>query len=250
MELKEVNNYPGTEIIRVAERRDLVLRNMIESAIAVHERGWLTGRPGRRPWTLSRTKRCISAVLAALIVLLTLPLLLLIAIAIKLSSPGPVFFIQQRTGFYGRRFSMVKFRTMVVDAEALKDSLRHLNKHAADSVDFKIDKDPRITFVGRFLRRTSLDELPNLFNVIMGQMRLVGPRPTSFHAKTYRADHLSRLSIYPGITGLWQVSGRSDVDFDDRVVLDMAYINQQSPWLDLRIMFMTLFKVLNGQGAS
>ncbi len=250
MELKEADNYLNAESIRLAERRDTVLREMIESAIAVHERGWLSGRSGRRPWTLSRTKRYISAVLALLILLMLLPALLLIAIAIKLTSPGPVFFVQQRTGFHGRRFSMIKFRTMVVNAEALKDSVRHLNKHGADSVDFKIDKDPRITSVGFFLRRTSLDELPNLFNVVMGQMRLVGPRPTSFHAKTYREHHLSRLSIYPGITGLWQVSGRSDVDFDDRVILDMAYINQQSPWLDLKIMLKTPFKVFNGQGAS
>lgn len=235
---------------KIGERRNDSFRSKVEAAIELQSLGWITGRLGGCPWTLSVSKRITSALLALTAVLLLSPVLIGIALTIKRTSPGPIFFVQQRTGFRGRRFAMYKFRTMVVDAEALKDSVRHLNKHGPDSVDFKIDRDPRITGIGGFLRRTSLDELPNLFNVILGQMRIVGPRPTSFHAQTYKEHHLGRLSIYPGITGLWQVSGRSDVDFDGRVTLDMTYIFKQSPWLDLKILIKTPLKVLNGQGAS
>jgi len=240
---------PGNQPPRI-DRRDVAFRQEIAAAVKIQRRGWIAGRRGGRPWTLSRTKRITSALSAALLLLTLSPLLLVIAALIKASSPGPVFFVQQRTGFRGRRFGMVKFRTMVVNAEALKDSVRHLNKHGANSVDFKIDHDPRITGIGRFLRRTSLDELPNLFNVLWGNMRLVGPRPTSFHAQKYNPPHLRRLSTYPGITGLWQVSGRSDIDFDERVVLDTAYIIKQSPWLDLKILLKTPIAVFTGHGAS
>lgn len=233
-----------------SEKRDVQLRGRIEVALKVHGRGWVTGRDGGIPWTLSNSNRYLSSLLALILLLILSPLLLFIMLAIKIGSPGPIFFVQKRTGFRGRRFGMVKFRSMVVNAEALKESVRHLNKHGANSVDFKIDQDPRVTRIGRFLRRSSLDELPNLLNVVAGQMRIVGPRPTSFHAKTYEDHHLSRLSIYPGITGLWQISGRSDVDFDERVDLDMQYIARQSPFLDLKILFVTPFKVLLGQGAS
>ncbi len=196
------------------------------------------------------TKRLSSALLASFLLLAISPIFIVIAVLIKTGSTGPVFFIQQRTGFRGRRFGMFKFRTMVANAEELKESLRHLNKHGADSIDFKIDKDPRITKVGSFLRRSSLDELPNLINVILGDMRLVGPRPTSFNAQKYNSNHLSRLSIYPGITGLWQISGRSNIDFDDRVALDLLYIASQSPWQDLKILIKTPFSVISGHGAS
>lgn len=232
------------------DRRDLSFRSRVAAAICLQHRGWITRRDGGRPWTLSRTKRMSSALLAALILMMISPLMVLIAVAIKLTSPGPVFFVQLRTGFRGRRFGMYKFRTMVTNAESLKDQLRHLNKHGADSIDFKVEQDPRITSIGAFLRRSSLDELPNLFNVVLGDMRIVGPRPTSFYAQTYAEHHLGRLSIYPGITGLWQVSGRSNVDFDGRVTLDMRYVLSQSPWLDIKILLKTPLAVLNGNGAS
>lgn len=232
------------------ERRNPELRARIDQALAKQDISWLTGRAGGRSWALSRSKRFTSALLALFLLSLLSPLLLVIALLVKTSGPGPIFFVQQRTGFRGRRFGMYKFRTMVVNAEALKSSLQHLNKHGANAIDFKIDQDPRITSIGRWLRRTSLDELPNLINVVRGEMRLVGPRPTSFKADTYLANHLSRLSIYPGITGLWQVSGRSDVGFDERVQLDMLYIERQSPWFDLRILLKTPLKILDGQGAS
>lgn len=197
------------------------------------------------------TKHTVDTVLAVLTLVVTLPLTLVIAVAIKLESRGPVFFVQQRTGFRGRRFGMYKFRTMVVEAEALKESLRHMNKHGAQSVDFKIDDDPRVTAVGRFLRRTSLDEIPNLINVARGDMRLVGPRPTSFQANTYANNrYLRRLGVYPGVTGLWQISGRSDIDFSERVELDLRYIHNQGPLQDLKIMTLTPLKILMGDGAS
>lgn len=238
-------NLPGWE-----KRRNPALREQIDAAVLLQQRGWLLGRPGGTPWSLSRTKRVTEALCAALMLIVLSPLLLMVAVSIKLTSQGPVFFVQQRTGFRGRRFGMVKFRTMVVNAEELKESLRHLNKHSAGSVDFKIDRDPRVTAIGQWLRRSSLDELPNLLNVVRGDMRMVGPRPTSFDAHRYHNHHLARLSIFPGITGLWQISGRSDIDFDDRVALDLAYITQQSPWLDLKILLKTPFKVLSGHGAS
>ncbi len=232
------------------KRMDPAHRQRIDAAIHMQGRGWFTGRIGGRPWTLSRTNRALSCLAALGLLLLLSPVFLVLAVLIKGSSAGPVFFVQQRTGYRGRVFGMFKFRTMVANAEALKESVRHLNKHGADAIDFKIDKDPRITSVGSWLRRSSLDELPNLINVVTGDMRLVGPRPTSFNAYRYKDNHLARLSIYPGMTGLWQISGRSNIDFDQRVELDLSYINEQSPVLDMKILLKTPFKVFTGHGAS
>ncbi len=142
---------------------------------------------------------------------------------------------------------MFKFRTMVQNAEELKKELAHLNQ--LNWPDFKAADDPRITRVGAFLRKTSLDELPQLLNVIRGDMSLVGPRPTSFHANTYDLWHTERLEVVPGITGIWQVSGRSDVDFDERVRLDREYIRRQSIMLDLKILFLTISAVVLRRGA-
>jgi len=232
------------------ERRNVELREKISHATRIQERCWLTGKESGVPWSISKSKRFTSTLLASLILIAISPIFIVIAILIKTTSEGPVFFVQQRTGFKGRRFGMYKFRSMVNNAEELKESLRHLNKHGTESIDFKIDKDPRVTKIGNFLRRSSLDELPNLINVIKGDMRLVGPRPTSFHAQKYHDIHLSRLSIYPGITGLWQISGRSNIDFNERVELDLLYISNQSPWQDLKILIKTPFSVLSGHGAS
>ncbi|WLI10468.1 MULTISPECIES: sugar transferase [Pseudomonas] len=232
------------------KRLDPEHRMRLDTAIHMQGRGWLTGRDGGRPWTLSRTNRVVACLGALVILLLISPVLLGLALVIKFSSPGPVMFVQKRTGYRGRLFGMYKFRTMVANAEELKESLRHLNKHGADAIDFKIDDDPRITPIGSFLRRSSLDELPNLINVVSGDMRLVGPRPTSFNAYRYKDNHLARLSIYPGMTGLWQISGRSNIDFDQRVELDLSYIAEQSLLLDLKILLKTPFKVFSGHGAS
>jgi len=178
---------------------------------------------------------------------LVLPLVLAVAIAVRCDSPGPVLFPQIRTGQHGRTFRLYKFRTMVQDAETLKQQLQHLN--TLQPPDFKIPNDPRITRVGRVLRATSLDELPQLWNVIRGDMSLVGPRPTSFSADTYSLWHTRRLEVKPGLTGLWQISGRHKTAFDSRVRLDVQYIRNWSLLTDVRILLRTIPALVRGEGA-
>lgn len=192
-------------------------------------------------------KRLCDVVLALVALPIVLPVLLVCVVAIRLDSPGPALFAQQRTGQHGRRFSMWKFRTMVADAEALKAGLAHLN--VMPPPDFKIPDDPRITKVGRVLRRTSLDELPQLLNVLLGHMSLVGPRPTSFAACTYDLWHTKRLEVRPGLTGLWQVRGRNVTTFDERLRLDIEYIQNMSFSSDLRILVATIGSVVKRAGA-
>jgi lipopolysaccharide/colanic/teichoic acid biosynthesis glycosyltransferase len=194
------------------------------------------------------TKRCIDVLVVLLSLPLILPVLLLCALVVRLDSPGPVFFAQLRTGTGGRRFRMWKLRTMVQNADELKAQYAHLNELSYP--DFKITNDPRITRAGTFLRRTSLDELPQILNVLTGDMSLVGPRPTSFAADTYRLWHTARLEVKPGLTGLWQISGRNDLDFDDRLRLDIAYIRNRSLSLDLQILLRTFGAVISGRGAN
>jgi lipopolysaccharide/colanic/teichoic acid biosynthesis glycosyltransferase len=195
-------------------------------------------------------KRCLDVVLSALLLTVLAPVFALLAILIRLDSKGPVFFRQERVGYGGKRFRMLKFRTMCIDADTQKESLAHLN-HTSDPRLFKIPNDPRITRVGRLLRRWSVDELPQLINVLFGHMTLVGPRPF-FESDfvSYEEHHFRRLGAKPGITGLWQVSGRSAVvDFEEVVRLDQQYINQWSPWLDLKILIRTFPAVLRRTGA-
>jgi lipopolysaccharide/colanic/teichoic acid biosynthesis glycosyltransferase len=175
------------------------------------------------------------------------PVFCLCALAVRLDTPGPIVFTQERTGRHGRRFLMFKFRTMVQNAEELKAQLQHLN--ILPPPDFKIIDDPRITRVGKFLRKTSLDELPQVWNVLRGEMSLVGPRPTSFKPETYDLWHTSRLEVTPGITGLWQVKGRNRTTFDERLRLDNAYIREMSLRLDMKIIASTVGSVLNRAGA-
>lgn len=170
------------------------------------------------------------------------------AVLIWLEDRGPAFFVQWRTGQAGRRFPMLKLRTMVRDAEQLKD--QHREQSRLSWPDFKLDKDPRVTRVGWCLRRSSLDELPQIFNVLRGEMSLVGPRPTSFAASTYSLTQTERLEVPPGLTGLWQVQGRSDIGFDDRVLLDIEYIERRGYWYDLSIMLRTIPSILGGRGAA
>lgn len=178
-----------------------------------------------------------------------LPIFLLIMLVIKITSPGaPAIFTQWRTGRGGRRFRMYKFRSMVPNAEELKVKYAHLNE--LQWPDFKITNDPRITPIGKILRKTSLDELPQLLNVLKGDMSLVGPRPTSFGADTYKLWHTSRLDVLPGITGLWQVYGRASLEFDDRLRLDIAYIERRSLWLDICLLFLTVIAVFKQRGAK
>ena len=180
---------------------------------------------------------------------LWVPLLGAVALAIYITSPGaPVIFKQLRTGKGGRRFHIYKFRTMVPGAELLKTQYAHLNE--LQWPDFKISDDPRVTPLGRFLRKTSLDELPQIFNVLRGEMSLVGPRPTSFGPETYKLWHTHRLDVTPGITGLWQVFGRAQLEFDDRLRLDIAYIERASLRLDIYILILTALAVFQQRGAE
>ena len=199
----------------------------------------------RRKYQVAKRIFDISLCLLALPTLV--PLMGLCALLIYLNDPGSIFFYQKRTGKGGKRFEMYKFRTMATNAEELKQKYTHLNELTWP--DFKISDYPRVTKIGRFLRKTSLDELPQIFNVIKGEMSLVGPRPTSFDMSTYSLWHTERLEVLPGITGLWQVSGRSDLDFDERVRLDIEYIEKQSLWLDIKILIRTVMVVFTQRGA-
>ncbi|MGH8603183.1 MAG: sugar transferase [Gammaproteobacteria bacterium] len=195
-----------------------------------------------------RLKRITDVVLGTLLLFLALPVLAACVLAIKLESPAAAYYVQERTGKGGRRFKMYKLRTMVKNAPALKIKYQHLN--VLSYPDFKIPNDPRITKVGRVLRKTSLDELPQLINVISGEMSLVGPRPTSFDSSTYSLWHTERLEAKPGLTGLWQISGRCNLDFDQRARLDIAYLRNRSMWLDMLILYRTIFCVLTSDGAE
>jgi lipopolysaccharide/colanic/teichoic acid biosynthesis glycosyltransferase len=204
--------------------------------------------PGQvsNPRGYTATKRTIDLVVCLVTLPVLLPLGLLCALLIRIESPGPIMFAQQRTGQHGVRFPMWKFRTMVQNAEELKASLQHLNVLPAP--DFKIPNDPRITRVGRILRKTSLDELPQVINVLRGQMSIVGPRPTSFAASTYDLWHSERLEVVPGITGLWQIKGRGTMTFDERLRLDIEYIERRSTVLDLQLMAQTALAIFKGSG--
>jgi len=193
-------------------------------------------------------KRLIDVTVAVVGLVLCAPLFLLIALAIRLDSPGPIIFRQTRVGLRGRHFEMYKFRSMHVGAEEQQDMLADLNE--ADGPIFKIRDDPRLTRVGRILRRLSLDELPQLVNVLRGEMSLVGPRPPiPAEVEKYQEWHKKRLEAPPGMTGLWQVSGRSRLSFDEMVLLDIYYIENWSLWLDFKILMRTIPKVLLGEGA-
>jgi exopolysaccharide biosynthesis polyprenyl glycosylphosphotransferase len=204
-------------------------------------------------------KRIFDAAAAGLMVFLLLPVFLILAILVKRSSPGPVLFVQERLGRNGRPFKFYKFRSMRSDADDVvhrqfaamfingdQDGCHECN---GGKKLFKLEKDPRVTTVGRWLRRTSLDELPQLLNVIKGDMSLVGPRPPiSYEIDNYQPWHFERLKVVPGLTGLWQVAGRSKVTFDEMVHLDLHYINNWSLLLDLKILLRTIPVVLRGTG--
>ena len=193
-------------------------------------------------------KRGLDLVLSAVALLALSPLLLATAIAIRLDSPGPVLFRQRRIGVNGREFRMLKFRSMFLDAEARLESVRALNEVSGPV--FKIKHDPRVTRVGRFIRRASIDELPQFWNVLRGEMSIVGPRPPlPAEADLYQRRHVRRLSVKPGITCTWQVSGRSSIGFDRWMELDLAYIDSWSLWQDVKILARTIPAVLTGRGA-
>jgi exopolysaccharide biosynthesis polyprenyl glycosylphosphotransferase len=194
-------------------------------------------------------KRVVDVVIASLVFLVSTPLWLATALAIRLTSHGPVLHRQVRCGLHGRRFVLLKFRTMVEEAESLRNEVAHLN--VMDGPVFKAAADPRVTPVGRLLRRSSLDELPQLLNVLKGEMALVGPRPPiPDEVERYEPWQRRRLAMKPGITCLWQVSGRSELDFATWMELDLAYIDAWSLWLDFKILALTVPAVFSGRGAA
>jgi lipopolysaccharide/colanic/teichoic acid biosynthesis glycosyltransferase len=190
-----------------------------------------------------KVKRGLDVLLAALGLMITAPLLALVALLVKLDSPGPVIFRQERCGLGGRNFTMYKFRSMVADSEDLKRELQDLNE--VDGPMFKIIRDPRTTRLGKVLRDTNRDELLQLFNVLTGDMSLVGPRPLSLAEMRYNPRWRdARLSVRPGMTGLWQVEAHSKLHFNDWIVNDLEYVKDCSLWLDVKILVETLGKVL------
>jgi lipopolysaccharide/colanic/teichoic acid biosynthesis glycosyltransferase len=229
---------------RCAMARNPLLRWMFDLHVRqqrLHAQ-WLTHGSGFN-------KRLLDIVAAFIMLLLACPLLLLIAVLIKLEDGGPVFFTQTRIGQDGKEFKMYKVRSMCLNAEARLKELLSQNQHQ-DGVTFKIKSDPRITKVGKWLRKFSFDELPQIYNVLIGDMSLVGPRPPLPRevAKYSPADR-RRLAIKPGITCIWQISGRAEIDFSGQVRLDVDYIEKQNLWTDLSILTRTVPAVLSGRGA-
>jgi lipopolysaccharide/colanic/teichoic acid biosynthesis glycosyltransferase len=217
--------------------------------------------PDKNSDSMLRVKQVMDIVGSVLMLVLCAPLLMMIALAIKASSKGPVLFRQQRVGQYGRYFTFLKFRSMYTDSDSsvhveyatklITGELEHISPKGNGRVTYKLTNDNRITRVGRFLRRTSLDELPQLVNVLKGDMSLVGPRPAMpYELAVYQTWHRRRvLEVKPGITGLWQITGRSTVRFDEMVRLDLQYATSWSPWLDLKILMRTPRAVIGGAGA-
>lgn len=194
-------------------------------------------------------KRIFDVTLSFTMLVITIPLFILIALAVKLYDGGPVFYISNRVGKWGKEFKFIKFRSMEAEADKKMDSLQSQNIHL-DPGTFKMREDPRITPIGKFLRRTSLDELPQLWCVLKGDMSLVGPRPPlPREVSHYTLNDRRRLDIKPGITCIWQVSGRSEIPFDKQVQLDLEYIESQSLWLDIILLLKTIPAVLFGRGA-
>jgi lipopolysaccharide/colanic/teichoic acid biosynthesis glycosyltransferase len=195
------------------------------------------------------SKRLID-ILASAVALLILGLpMLVIAILVKLDDRhGPVFFKQPRTGLGGTRFNLLKYRTMVANAEEMKEQLR--DRSEVPWPDFRLKDDPRVTSIGRFLRKTSLDELPQFINVLKGDMTLVGPRPTSFEAGTYEIWQTARLDFRPGLTGPWQVWGRNSMNFEERCRLEISFFRRPSLWGDLRLLFATVRAVFRRTGVA
>ena len=194
-------------------------------------------------------KRLMDILLSILAIIVGSPVFLITGLLVKLTSPGPIIFWQVRVGKCGRHFKFYKFRSMYTDAEARKAELMKLNE-SQDGVIFKMKHDPRITPIGRFIRKFSIDELPQLFNVLLGDMSLVGPRPPlPSEVRTYSLEERKRLNITPGITCIWQVSGRSELPFSKQIALDKEYIASRSAWKDFLILLKTVPAILTGKGA-
>ena len=222
----------------------------------------LNNRPMQRNRSVSRMKiwnftvkfsyglkRFFDIVLSLMALIVLMPFFVILAIIIKVTSPGPIFFVQTRVGYFGRHFRFYKFRSMYQDAEKRKQALLAQNQ-SADGVIFKMKHDPRITPIGRIIRKTSIDELPQFFNVLFGDMSLVGPRPPlPSEVQQYTLEDRKRLNVKPGLTCLWQIRGRSDIPFKEQVKLDKEYIQSNSLWQDLKILIQTIPAIISGKGA-
>ncbi|MDB2089618.1 sugar transferase [Clostridium paraputrificum] len=194
-------------------------------------------------------KRVIDIVCSLSGLLLLSPVLIIVSILIKLESDGPIIFSQDRIGYKGQKFKMYKFRSMVVNAEELKKKLAERNEMSGPM--FKMKNDPRVTKVGKFIRKTSIDELPQLINILKGEMSLVGPRPSlPKEVKEFEPWMMERLEVKPGLTCYWQVSGRNDIDFEDWMKLDIKYVRERSFWLDIKLIFKTFFVLFGDEHAS
>lgn len=184
-------------------------------------------------------KRGIDVIVSGVGLILLSPIITIVACAIKLTSKGPIFFLQKRVGKNGELFNMYKFRSMVVNAEELKEKLKHKNEMSGPM--FKMKDDPRVTKVGKFIRKTSLDELPQLWNVLKGDMSLVGPRPSlPKEVEQFDSWMFKRLTVRPGLTCYWQVSGRNNIDFEDWMKLDVKYVEERNLWIDIKLIFKTV----------
>jgi exopolysaccharide biosynthesis polyprenyl glycosylphosphotransferase len=246
------------KIVHLCEEQGIIVRMQAEMFKLRYAR-WQVDEPDGEPIVIIRSgppddwqlvaKRLLDICSSAMLLLALVPIFGIVALGIKLDSPGPVFFRQERVGLNKRRFRLFKFRTMVDGAEHQQQMLESSNE--AEGPVFKIKDDPRITCIGRFLRRYSIDELPQLFNVLRGEMSLVGPRPLAMRdaARIEAQWHKRRFSVKPGITCLWQVNGRSDVSFNDWVRMDLEYIDRWSLGLDMKILMKTIPVVLKGSGA-
>ncbi|MEM9379157.1 MAG: sugar transferase [Planctomycetota bacterium] len=231
----------------VADRIAFSATSMAEIRSSARERPvqdlWQASWKPLSPW-----RRLTDIVVAGAGLVVLSPLFALVAIAVKLTSPGPVFFVQKRAGVGGKPFSFIKFRSMYVDADSRKSALQEQNEQ--DGPIFKIRNDPRLTPLGRLIRKTSIDELPQLYNVLIGDMTLIGPRPPTLdEVEHYEPWQRDRLSVPGGLTCIWQVSGRSNVGFEDWVRMDIRYALQRSPSLDLHVMSRTIKAVVTGRGA-
>ncbi|RPI33097.1 MAG: sugar transferase [Chloroflexota bacterium] len=212
--------------------------------------------PFALPQEYQRSKRALDLTLATLLLLLFSPIFLLIVIAIKLDSQGPIFYRQRRIGKHGRPFDMLKFRSMLVNADSRlhKEYVQSLIRNNTSPQDLggnslKLKADPRVTRVGRIIRKLSLDEVPQLFNVLSGEMSIVGPRPPiPYEYELYSNWHKQRMSVLPGITGLWQATAHNRVSFDEMVRIDLDYIGKMNIWLDLKIMVLTPLEMIRGKG--
>ena len=194
-------------------------------------------------------KRGIDIIGAGSVLLLLSPVIAIVACAVKFTSKGPIFFSQKRVGKSGKLFDMYKFRSMVVNAEELKEKLAHQNEMSGPM--FKMKDDPRVTKVGKFIRKTSLDELPQLWNVLKGDMSLVGPRPSlPKEVKQFEKWMFKRLTVKPGLTCYWQVSGRNNIDFEDWMKLDISYVEDRNLWIDIKLIFKTVLVLFGDKNAS